>query len=185
MISLPGRHIVANLLLGAVLLSIVACSAPTAADMSSPPARDLPAVTDPGAGAGNGEPGTEPGGDPGTKPDEPVGNEPVNPVPPDQPSDGALHVQPRPNVVNPRPHAWDHISIGPDGRTMTVYYWGGVEDCYALAGVNVERDADGVLTVRVLEGQRGDIAPDTACIEIALLKAATIVLEDPIVAPVE
>jgi hypothetical protein len=99
--------------------------------------------------------------------------------------DGALQVRPGPGIVDPIPHAWDHISVAPDGRTITVYYWGGVEDCYGLARVDVARDADGLLQVTVLEGRRADLPPDTACIEIALLKAVTIELEEPIVAPAQ
>lgn len=110
--------------------------------------------------------------------------EPLPPVDEPPPADGAVHVQPEPGIVNAIAHAWDHIRLQPDGRTMTVYYWGGVEACYGLAGVDVRRNADGLLEIQVFEGQHGDLAPDTACIEIALLKAVTVLLEEPLIVPV-
>lgn len=160
--------------------------APPPGDGTDP--RDLPG--DPGDLPG-GDPGDEPGGGDsgdGRKPDEPVANDPpVVGQPPDDPtgSDGALPVEPEPGIVNPIPHAWDRITVGPDGRTITIYYWGGVEDCYGLASVDATFDDDGVLHVTVLEGQRGNLAPNTACIEIALLKSVTITLDRPVVAPAQ
>jgi hypothetical protein len=102
---------------------------------------------------------------------------------PAEPGDGALSVQPEPDIVNATPHAWDHITVAPDGRTITIYYWGGVADCYGLAGVDVQYDADGQLHLTVMEGQRGNLPPNAMCIEIAVLKAVTIELDAPIIAP--
>ncbi|HUG48810.1 MAG TPA: hypothetical protein VMP67_10420 [Candidatus Limnocylindria bacterium] len=99
--------------------------------------------------------------------------------------DGALAVEPEPGIVDPRPHVWDRISIAPDGRTITVYYWGGVQDCYGLAAVDAQRDADGRLQITVFEGWRGNLGPDVACIEIALLKSVTLTLDEPLVAPAD
>jgi hypothetical protein len=131
----------------------------------------------------------EPGGGGGSvggsgNPDDPI-VAPVVPPGPVQPGDGALVVEPEPGIVDARPHAWDHITVAPDGKTVTIYYWGGVEDCYGLAGVDVQRDSDGLLKLTVMEGWRGDLAPDTACIEIALLKSVTITLDQPMLAPAE
>jgi hypothetical protein len=114
-------------------------------------------------------------------PDQPVTGGPGQPAGPPN-GDGALQVKPEPGIVNPLPHAWDHISVAPDGRTITIYYWGGVEECNGLAGVDVQRDEEGLLKVTVLEGRRGELAPDAMCIEIALLKAVTVELDEPLVA---
>ena len=122
--------------------------------------------------------------DPGANPDDPVVAPPGDPDARPPLGDAALPVEPEPGIVDARPHAWDHISIAPDGRTITVYYWGGVQDCYGLAAVDVQPDAQGRLQITVLEGRRGDLAPGTACIEIALLKSVTITLDEPLVAPV-
>src|SRR5688572_15351802 len=142
---------------------------------------------DGGSDEGSGSaPGKAPGGGGGgvVDPDQPVGGVPA-PGDPQDPSDGALRVQPEPGIVDAIPHAWDHIDVAPDGRTITVYYWGGVQDCYGLAGVQVERDANGLLQVIVIEGRRGNLDPNTACDDIALLKAATVTLEDGIFAPAD
>ncbi|CAN5782026.1 hypothetical protein BH24CHL6_BH24CHL6_04100 [soil metagenome] len=159
--------------------ALAACSPAFVGDPASLPPQDTapPAeARQPGGGAGS----DASIGDP----DEPIAA-PVLPPGPVQPGDGALVVQPQPGIVDARPHAWDHIEVAPDGKTVTIYYWGGVEDCYGLAGVDVQRDADGLLTLTVLEGRRGELAPDTMCIEIALLKSVTITLDEPLLAPSE
>ncbi len=173
--SVRPAHFALSLLAVAAVI-VTGCGVSAAAPPSAAPPTSAPATpTDPGAdrGAGGGAVG-----DPGN----PVGNEPP-PMDPNFPTDGAVHVRPQAGVVNPSAHAWDHIGVAPDGRTITVYYYGGVEACYALAGVNVERDDDGLLIIEVLEGQRGDVPPDTACIELAVLKAVTVELEEPLIAP--
>lgn len=118
----------------------------------------------------------------------PAGDDPIVGPPivggPVEPDDGVLHVVPEPGIVNPVPHAWQRIEIAPDGRTITIYYWGGVQDCYGLAGVDVQYKA-GLLMVRVFEGQRANLGPDVACIEIAVAKAVTVELEQPLVAPAD
>lgn len=170
------RHLLSIALLATIAMSSIGCTAvpPTASD---PPAatRASEPPAEPGGGGGD-------SGDTGD-PDAPTGAQP----PPMEPgmSDGALHVQPQPGIVDARPHAWDRISVAADGRTLTVYYWGGVEECYGLAGVDVQADEQGRPVIRVFEGRRGNLAPDTACIEIALLKAVTVELDEPIVASSE
>ena len=178
--------------------TLAACGAAVDPGASSTPAAVVPAQPDDrgdatGDGQGDGSDkgsGTAPGGAPGgggggvVDPDQPIGGVPA-PGDPQDPMDGAIAVQPEPGIINAIPHAWDHINVGPDGRTITVYYWGGVQDCYGLAGVGVERDANGLLQVTVMEGQRGNLAPNTACDEIALLKSVTVALEDGIVAPAD
>ncbi len=121
--------------------------------------------------------------------DDPVKSDPIDEPPPGQPAVdlplpiGAQPVEPQPGVVDAIPHAWDHIDIASDGRTLTVYYWGGVTDCYGLDRIDVTRGSDGQLQITVFEGRLAALGPDVACIDIALLKAATVVLDEPIVAP--
>jgi hypothetical protein len=110
-------------------------------------------------------------------PDEPIGA-PAQPVPVEPVEPGPPLVMPEPGVIDPRPHAWDSIEVGPDGRTLTVRWYGGVQDCYGLAEVRVER-VGGVLNVTVFEGTQAKAAGQ-ACIEIAVLKSTKIVLDDPI-----
>jgi hypothetical protein len=111
------------------------------------------------------------------QPDEPIIGAP-QPIPVEPVDPGPPVVQPEPDIIDPRPHAWDSIDVGADGLTLTVGWYGGVPDCYGLAEVRVER-VDGVLTVTVFEGTRAKAAGQ-ACIELAMLKSTTIVLDEPI-----
>ncbi|MDP8904436.1 MAG: hypothetical protein M3N29_03835 [Chloroflexota bacterium] len=168
------------LVLLTVVLALVACSAPGPGTGDGGDASPDPTPGATGGGTVN-TPGDTGGGQ---GPDDPVVGRPG--ASGAQPGDdGALVVQPEPGIVDPQPHAWDHITVAADGRTITVFYWGGVQECYGLAAVHVDRDADGLLEVTVLEGRRADLAPDTACIEIAVLKSVTVDLDEPIIAPAD
>lgn len=129
----------------------------------------------PGAGGGSREPDPFPA-DPGS-PDDGVVGSPTGPEPFDPGMDRALAVQPEPGIRNASPYAFDRISFAADGRTATIYYYGGVEECYGLAGASIMRNEDGTYAVTVLEGARA-AAADRACIEIALLKAVTVTLDE-------
>ena len=110
-------------------------------------------------------------------PDEPIIGAP-QPMPVEPVDPGPALVQPEPDIIDPRPHAWDSIDVSADGRTLTVNWYGGVPDCYGLAEVRVER-VGGVLTVTVFEGARAKAAGQ-ACIELAMLKSTRVVLDQPI-----
>lgn len=163
----------------AATLTLVACASVAAGapaggtSSATPPA---PSATDPlsvePGGSGGGQPG-DPGDPNGPVTGTPGPYEPI-------PGDGATHVTPVPGVRDPHQTVIDHISIAPDGVTLTVYWYGGVDTCYALASVTAVRGPDGVLVITVLEGTRGDLPTDTACIDLAQLKAATITLDQPL-----
>ena len=137
----------------------------------------LPARAEQPGQAGPGAPGGGGGAPPASgDSDTPIGHHPPADEPPV--GGGALRVAPEPGIVDARPHAWDHIDVSADGRTLTVYYHGGVQDCYGLAEVRVDT-SDGI-SITVLEGTRPG-AGDRACIAIALLKAATVTLDEPLV----
>jgi hypothetical protein len=95
-------------------------------------------------------------------------------------TDGAVHVTPNACVTDAHPMAIDHISLGADGVTLTIYWYGGVEACYALSEVLVARDASGLLIITVLEGRNPAMDPNLACIQLAQLKATTITLDAPL-----
>lgn len=192
----PTRPLRPTLILGLLaVISLSACSVTTMATEGGADQRGAGAAPDTGGGA-VGDPGssggtgdTKPGDtDPGdtkpgdTKPgaagpDEPITGAPAPAHPPS--GDGALHVEPVPGVVDSLPHAIDRVSVAADGRTATVYWWGGVDSCYGLDEVRVERDADGMPVITVLEGTLPGLG-DVACIEIALSKATTITLDEPL-----
>ena len=152
----PVRR-VAPLLLLTAAVSLAACNAGASAagGGSTPRASDVVGTT--------------------PAPDDPVSGEPGAGG---QDGDGATRVRPQRGIKDARPHAWDHIDVAADGKTLTVYYYGGVEDCYGLAEVRVAT-SDG-LSITVLEGTRPG-AGDRACIEIAVPKAATVTLDEPLV----
>jgi hypothetical protein len=92
----------------------------------------------------------------------------------------ASRQEPNPTVVAARPVGVDHFAIGPDGRTVVIYWWGGNDACFGMKEVKVEA-GDGGLTVTVLEGARGDHV-GMACTMEALLKSAVVTLDEPILA---
>lgn len=118
--------------------------------------------------AGRGDPGAQPG------PDEPTSTVlpgPTGPIPEPSPS----MVRPRDGLVEPWPVALEGIEpLGPD-RLLATFY-GGVEECYGVARVDVEETSDTV-TITVYEGR---VPEAEVCIEIALLKGVVVTLDAPI-----
>jgi hypothetical protein len=127
-------------------------------------------VAPPNPGGGGGA-----GGDPGG------GGGVVDPDPDAPPDvvDGSQRVQPDPTVVDARPTAVDHLVIGPDGRTIVVFWWGGVQDCFGLHSITAEV-RDGALAITVMEGTNADAVGD-ACVAMAQLKSAVVTLDEPII----
>jgi hypothetical protein len=156
-------------------VSLMACSSGAPATESPATVPTAPSGSEPGDGGGAAQ-------NPGN-PDRPIDGGDGGPVEPPGAGDGALPVQPEPGIVEPRPHPWDHISVAADGRTITIYYTGGIQDCYGLAGVDAARRDDGTLQVTVFEGRRGNLGRDVACIDIGVFKSVTIELEQPLIAP--
>jgi hypothetical protein len=94
--------------------------------------------------------------------------------------DGATAIDPDPGVLDPRPIAWDHIVVAPDGRSLTVYFWMGVQECNGLHSVVVTPTDTGIdvsVLVGIPEG-----AASRICIELAQLYRTTVVLDAPLVA---
>lgn len=131
--------------------------------------------------AGGSPPATG-GGAGGSDPDEPIVGDPVPIDPPDRPrpGDNALREEPDPTMVDGRGAAIDSYAIGPDGRTVVVYWWGGTPACFGLKEVLVEVQ-DGTPILSVVEGTRPE-AVGKACTMEAVLKSAVVVLDEPVVA---
>jgi hypothetical protein len=117
----------------------------------------------------------------GTGPDAAVSytechaDEPRVPVDPDA---GAQLVEPTPGMADARPHAFDHVVVAGDGRSVSVFFWSGVEPCYQLDHVDVAYGAE-TITITLFEGHDAS-AGDVACIEIALVKEVVVSLDEPV-----
>jgi hypothetical protein len=85
-------------------------------------------------------------------------------------------VFPKPGVIDPHPVVVSGLSSSiNDGHLVVRLDWtSGVEPCYSLAAVTVDRDGD-TFRLQVLEGSTGK---DVACIEIAMFKATLVDLGD-------
>jgi hypothetical protein len=94
------------------------------------------------------------------------------------PYDGAQKVEPRPGMSGVIPTAFDKIGVGDDDRTLTIFFWSGVEPCYVLDHVDVDAGA-GAITVTLYQGHDAT-AGDVACIDIALLKKVVVQLDEPV-----
>jgi hypothetical protein len=142
----------------ALMLSLVAVAPVAAQD-------EPPGTADPGLTMEPGIPG-EPGG-----PEEP-GEEPGMPG-----ADGATPVVPEDGLNDIIEIPWDHITVAPDGRTLTVFFWSGAESCYGLAGVEVDETGP----VPVITIQTGTRAGVDVCVALAQLYSTEVVLDEPII----
>jgi hypothetical protein len=123
--------------------------------------------------------GGDPSVPPSASPDEPVGTQPSSPGP--LPSgDGSVRETPNPDVVEAHQTGIDHYAIGPDGRTVVVYYWGGTQACFGLQKVDVGTDPSGITVLTVFEGTLPG-AVGQACTMEALLKSTVVTLDTAIV----
>jgi hypothetical protein len=116
----------------------------------------------------------------GTGPDASVS---YTPCPGDDPKisdpyDGAQKVEPTPGMSGVSPRIFDKVVIGDDDRTLSVFFWSGVEPCYVLDHVAVDERPDAI-TVTLFEGHDAS-AGDVACIEIAVLKKVVVQLDEPV-----
>lgn len=169
----PARLVRPNIAFAAVaaMLTFAGCSSAVATQPALPAPPMTPGLSDPGSA-----PGRQPG-NPGD-PNGSVHSGPLQPGP--VPGDGAAHVTPVAGVKDPRPAAIDRISVAADGRTITVYWYGGVDTCYALSSATAARDVNGRLLVTLMEGTRPGLPANTACIDLAQLKATTLMVDSQI-----
>jgi len=94
------------------------------------------------------------------------------------PDAGAQLVEPTPGMADVRAHIFDHVVASDDGRSVTVFFWSGVEPCYVLDHVDVKEGSDAV-TITLFEGHDTS-GGDVACIDIALLKKVVLQLDGPV-----
>ena len=145
------------------VLTLGACASGAAPASSSSPPSASPSPTNatdlPGGGGSSGDPGTGIGG-------------PVDPGPVDPGTGQAKLVIPKPGQLNPRPLPAATLEATVDGRRVLVKatWWSGVEPCYVLDSVRVERSGNDI-AITLIEGT-GD--QNAICIEIAMQKATIV-----------
>ena len=92
---------------------------------------------------------------------------------------GATPIEANPELENPAPVPFDHVTVGPDGRTLIVYFWMGAEPCSGLSSVETEA-VEGGIELTILVGSPPDVASMT-CIAIAELRSTVVTLDRPLV----
>jgi hypothetical protein len=119
-------------------------------------------------------------GDSGASPrpdgDQPVSSDVGSAPPASTPGPAASPVRPEGNTINPRPVAFEQAEPSADGRSLTIYWWSGVEPCHVLDRVEV-KEAAGSVTVTLYEGPS---EPDAICVQIAVRKVTTVELKTPL-----
>jgi hypothetical protein len=116
--------------------------------------------------------------EPGMGPDTAVSSDACHDVGGDPAGDGARIVEPTPGMAGVRPHAFDHAVVADDDRSVTVFFWSGVEPCYVLDHVDVAY-ADDHVTITLFEGHDASDG-DVVCIDIALSKKVVVQLAEPL-----
>ena len=78
-------------------------------------------------------------------------------------------------MANVRSIAFSSAAVRPDGRTVDIRFWSGVEPCSVLDHVDVAYGTDTV-TITLFEGA-DPTAGMVACPDIAMLKQVTVPLD--------
>lgn len=152
--------------LGFLMLVVGACSA--AAPSASPSPEPSPSAPPASSEPGGGQPGNT-GSGAILPPDFPV----TFPGVPGDPAPGEpTIVQPRAGLLDVHPVGVTRIDALVDGRQVVVRltWYSGVEECHALAGVDVDKSGTAI-TLTVNEGTPNR---DAVCIELAMLKAVVV-----------
>lgn len=95
------------------------------------------------------------------------------------PDPGAIPIVADPSLNDPQPTAWDHVVVDPDGRTLHVYFWMGVQECNGLHSVEVT-PTEGGISITVLTGLPEGVEAIT-CIELAQLYQTSVTLDAPLI----
>ena len=91
----------------------------------------------------------------------------------------ALPAVPTPGAItDPAAVGWDHVTIWPDGRTLTVYFWNGAEGCFGLDRIEVTDTGAGIAVTPFI-GFRAD-ATNRRCIAVMQLYSTVVELPAPI-----
>jgi hypothetical protein len=103
--------------------------------------------------------------------DAPVTSPSVASAPPGRP----MTLQPRDGLDHVRPLVWERAELAADGRSVDVWFTGGIEACWGLARAEAT-SGPGTLTI-ALDG--GEVPQDAACPELGVTYLTRIVLDAP------
>ena len=81
-------------------------------------------------------------------------------------------------MIGVAPIPFDHVDVGADDRTLTVYFWSGVEPCYVLDHVDIE-ESPTAIAITLFQGSDPEVT-NVACIDIALLKKVVVQVDEPV-----
>lgn len=86
-----------------------------------------------------------------------------------------MFVQPRAGLVDVRPHRFERVRVtGP--RTLVVRFYGGVEACEGLDRVELDYEENRIVVTLFV----GRVPAAEVCIELAVLKATRVRLDEPV-----
>jgi hypothetical protein len=156
----------------AALVLVGACGQPASESGAQGGGSGGAGQTDGGSGSGGGA-----GGNPGSGDDTVVYEPPAN-----KPGGGAaggkaLVVDPEPISGTALPSHWEEARII-DDDTVKLFFWSGVEPCHVLDRVDVDYGSKRI-GITIYQGT-GLNAADKPCIELAVLKAVTVDLDEPL-----
>lgn len=93
--------------------------------------------------------------------------------------EAAIPITPDPTVTNASPQPWESVSVAPDGTSLSVYFWMGVQECNGLQSVEVTPTESGIDLVLMTGTPAG--AEDMVCIAIAQLYRTDVQLDTPLI----
>lgn len=82
-------------------------------------------------------------------------------------------------IVDPQPVPWQHVTISPDGVSLTIYFANGPDGCFGLDRVEVTEGEGGIPTVTPYVGFREDAA-NKRCLAVIDTYQTTITLDAPL-----
>lgn len=89
-------------------------------------------------------------------------------------------VEVQPEAEDPRVRDWTEVYVLDGGTMIELRWWGGVEPCHVVAGVDVDQGED-LVTVTLMEGTGPTPdGEDVACIDIARYTAVRVPLDEPV-----
>jgi hypothetical protein len=113
-----------------------------------------------------------------TDPDDPVTSPATTSPEPAPGPGGAEAIEPEPGVAeNVRSRQFDRAEISDGGTEVDVFYIGGVQECWVLDRVEVERIDPATVELTIFEGSRPQAE---VCIDLGVSYVTTVTLEEPL-----